>query len=346
VWIDRYNRKTIMICADALTALASGALGLSFLIGTPSLIFVYCMLFIRAIGNTFHTPALQASIPSLVPVEALERAGGLGQTVNAFSNMISPLLGAFLLDILPLGAVMLLDIGGAALAIFMIAGVDIAYDPVNKDGKVSVLHDMRQGFQCLVRNKAILTVSVFVLLATVIFVPYGSLLPLMVKSHFSGNAAQVGFAQTCYSIGLLAGSFVMGILRKNHKAFLTISLAFVVFGIFGFLSGLIPSSGFGLFLIALLVMGCASSISNIPYIAYIQRTIPKEHLGKILSLVRSLITLGTPVGLLLAGPIAETVGITSWMLSVGILMSLTGIGCYLATKRFDINHFAAQKIGA
>ncbi|MRS03660.1 MFS transporter, partial [bacterium] len=67
VWIDRYNRKSIMIIADLGVAVASLALGIAFLLGKPSLIFVYIILFVRALGETFHKPALQAAIPQLVP---------------------------------------------------------------------------------------------------------------------------------------------------------------------------------------------------------------------------------------------------------------------------------------
>ena len=78
VWIDRYNRKTIMIIADSAVAVASLILGILFFIGNPSLIFIYIILFLRALGETFHKPDLQAAIPQLVPENELTRAGGLG----------------------------------------------------------------------------------------------------------------------------------------------------------------------------------------------------------------------------------------------------------------------------
>jgi len=51
VLIDRYNRKTIMILADSPIAICSLILSVSFLFGTPSLIFIYFVLFIRALGD-------------------------------------------------------------------------------------------------------------------------------------------------------------------------------------------------------------------------------------------------------------------------------------------------------
>ena len=93
VWIDRYNRKKVMIIADGLIAISSIVLGVAFLTGTPSLYFIYLIFFIRGLGSTFHGPAMQAAIPMLVPEEYLVKVGGWGQLVNAGSFMIGPVLG-------------------------------------------------------------------------------------------------------------------------------------------------------------------------------------------------------------------------------------------------------------
>lgn len=76
VWIDRFNRKKIMIIADNVVASSSLLLGFLFFVGIESIIFVYIVLFIRALGETFHKPALQATIPQLVPPSELTKAGG------------------------------------------------------------------------------------------------------------------------------------------------------------------------------------------------------------------------------------------------------------------------------
>lgn len=71
VWIDRHNLKTIMIIADSAVAVASLILGISFFFGTPPMMFIYVILFIRALGEPFHKPAMHATIPQLVPENEL-----------------------------------------------------------------------------------------------------------------------------------------------------------------------------------------------------------------------------------------------------------------------------------
>lgn len=126
VWIDRCNRRTVMIAADGLIALSSVILGIAFLSGnSPSVWFMYLILFIRGLGNTFHTPAMQAAIPLFVPVEILTKAGGWGNLVVSVSTMAGPALGAVLMSIFPMAAVMLVDIIGAAFAILCLLTISI-----------------------------------------------------------------------------------------------------------------------------------------------------------------------------------------------------------------------------
>ena len=93
VWIDRFNRKTIIMLADSVVALSSLSLSVLFFIGIKSIIFVYLVLFIRALGETFHKPSLQAVIPQLVPPSELTKAGGFGQMISSATTMAGPLLG-------------------------------------------------------------------------------------------------------------------------------------------------------------------------------------------------------------------------------------------------------------
>ena len=334
VWIDRYSRKHLMIFADALVAVASGVLGLAFMFGQPSLVFVYVILFIRALGGTFHTPAMQATVPSLVPKSEMTRAGGFGQMINSACNMASPMIGALLMNILPIGSIMLLDIVGAACAILTLSTVKIPYQP-HTGAKRSVIAEMKEGIAVIKQNKALVSVSFPVLLGSIVFVPLGSLLPLMVNGYFGGTAWHSGTVQTLYSLGMLAASMVVGMLRVKNKNFLMISLSLFMFGFFGFIGGILPSWAFWIFAAAVFMMGASGTVSNIPYIAYIQRTVPQENLCKVLSLIRSVMSLGTPIGLFVAGPVAQIIGVNMWMRVAGILMMLVGILCYFLTRKYD-----------
>jgi len=64
VWIDRYNRRTVMIAADGLVAFSSVILGAAFLLmGTPPIWFIYIIFFCADWGTPFTRPPCRLQSP-------------------------------------------------------------------------------------------------------------------------------------------------------------------------------------------------------------------------------------------------------------------------------------------
>ncbi len=336
VWIDRFNRKKIMIIADIVVALSSLFLGILFFIGIKSIIYVYIVLLIRALGETFHKPALQAAIPQLVPPSELSKAGGFGQMINSATSMVGPMLGAFLMSITTLQYAMIVDVLGAVLAVSTLSFIKIPKRRIEQTIKLSFIQDMKQGIRAFKSNKALLRLSIPMLISTIIFVPLGTLLPLMVKGYFNGTAWHNGVVQTLFSSGMLIAAMVIGITGGLKKQFLMISISTGLLGICALIGGILPASMFWVFCIVVFVMGTTGMGFNIPFISYIQRTVPAENLGKVISLVTSVMSFAAPVGMFIAGPVSEIIGVSSWMFFAGIIMIFIGILCYILTKEFDI----------
>jgi DHA3 family macrolide efflux protein-like MFS transporter len=335
VIIDRYRRKTVMIVADLGVAASSLALGISFILGEPSMAFIYIILFLRAMGETFHKPALQAAIPQLVPREELTRAGGLGQLVSALCSMAGPMLGALLIDAMPLRSIMLVDIGGAILAALSLTTVKVPGHAGLRATRAGILAEMKEGILAIKANKPLIRATIPVFLTGVMFMPLGSLLPLMVKQYFLGGALQGGIVQTLFSIGMLASAIVFGLSGNSKRPFAMISLSSFLLGACSLVGGLLPPDAFWAFCIVVFVIGTTGMMGNIPYMAYIQRSVAAENLGKVISTLTSIISIGIPLGMFVAGPIAERMGVGTWMTGAGIILSLIGILSYLWTRQFD-----------
>ena len=335
IWIDRYNRRTIMMAADGLVALSSVFLAAAFLfMDTVPIWFVYGILFLRGLGASFHLPAMQAAIPMLVPPEMLVKAGGWGNLINSVSSMIGPVIGAAMMGAMHIASIMLVDIFGAALAIISLLFVRIPDVPQNEQ-KPDALKDMKQGFAAIRSNKPLVTVLPTLLLCNVISMPLGTLFPLLVRTHFGGEALHNSMCELLFAGGLLVSSIVMGVWGGMKKRFLMVSMAIGLFGIISAIGGLLPPSGFWWFVICCFFMGGCGTFINVPFMAYIQETTAPEMMGKVLSLLMSGITLAMPLGLLVAGPVSEFIGIDKWFAYSGVLMMLTGVLCWIRTRRIE-----------
>lgn len=335
VFVDRYGRKAVMIVADLGVAVSSLVLGAAFFIGEPAMALVYVVLFLRALGETFHRPALQAAIPQLVPPEELTRAGGLGQLVSSLCSMAGPMLGALLVNALAPGYVMLVDVGGAALAVSALSTIRVPGHAGQAAARKGIFNEMKEGFLAIKENKALVRATVPVFLTGMVFMPMGSLLPLMVREYFLGGASSAGIAQTAFSVGMLVSALAIGLWGGSNKPFAMISASTFLLGGCALTGGLLPPGAFWVFCVVVFCMGTTGMMGSVPYMAYIQRSVPAEKLGKVIATVTSLVSLGIPLGLSVAGPVSEAIGVPAWMRGAGAALSIVGVLSRLGTKRFD-----------
>ena len=335
VWIDRYPRKRIIMLADGLTAGASLVLALCFVSGYASLTVVYVALFVRALGDTFHKPAMQAAMPLIVPSEELTRVGGLMQLVSSAGTMLGPMLGALLMSQLRIEAVLLVDVIGALIAVATMAGARFGGAAPIAARASSVWADWRVGYDTFRQNLPLARLAIPMLIATITFMPIGSLLPLLVKNYFNGTAWQSGLVQTAFSTGMLVGALVIGLTGGLKRQFLMIALANATLGISALFAGALPADAFWLFCGCVVVMGMSGMGFNIPFTAYIQRSVPAEHLGKVIAFLTSLMSMAAPIGMIVAGPTAEWLGVNNWMMVAGITMIIIGAVSYVRTREFD-----------
>jgi DHA3 family macrolide efflux protein-like MFS transporter len=100
--IDRWNRQRVMIFADLFIAFFTLILAIVFYLGRVQVWHIYVIMFIRALGSSFHWPAMQASHSLMVPKDQLSRISGINQTLQGAQGILAPMIAALLVDVLPM----------------------------------------------------------------------------------------------------------------------------------------------------------------------------------------------------------------------------------------------------
>ena len=124
-WVDRGNRRLIMIAADSTVAVTTIFLATAFALGVVETWHIYLALFIRAVAGGFHEFAFGASAVMLVPKEQLARVQGFNQALYGALNILSAPLGAFLLAILPMQGILAIDVSTALIAVAILFFIHI-----------------------------------------------------------------------------------------------------------------------------------------------------------------------------------------------------------------------------
>jgi DHA3 family macrolide efflux protein-like MFS transporter len=308
--VDRWNRRKIMLIADTFIALVTVGLAVLFALGIAEIWHIYTLMFLRSIGGSFHGPAMIASTSLMVPKEQLTRIQGLNQTLNGGLNIISAPLGALLIEIMPTQGILAIDVVTALIAIVPLLFISIPQperDPTDLAKKPSVLREMREGMEYMISWRGIMIIAIFAALLNFLLSPAFSLLPLLVKDHFNGGATQLGWINAIFGIGVILGGLTLGIWGGFKKRVYT-----SLIGVFGI--------GLGS-----LLLGLSQPIANGALGAIMQATVAPEYQGRVFTLLGSVAMGMTPIGLAIAGPLSDWLGIQTWFLFGGIACIVMGL---------------------
>ena len=322
---DRFDRRTIMIAADGAIGAISLVLALMAWRAplTPGPILLVAAL--RSVGGAFHAPCLQAVTPLIAPPEALTRCAGWSQGIQTVSMLISPALAAALYAAVPLHWIILLDTLGA---VFAICGLLLARLPALKVGdagqKLRLWQDTREGFAVLRSHRWLWQLCLICALFSVAFMPVSALFPLMSMQYFGREAAAAALVETAFSVGMLAGSVLLGLWGGGKDKILTMTAAVLALGGALAVTGVLPPSGFWWFAGLSLLMGVTCPFFNSVFMALIQEKVEAQYLGRVLGLSGAMMTLASPIGLGATALLAEHTGLTLWFLLAGVVTLLCG----------------------
>ncbi|KUP20756.1 MFS transporter [Paenibacillus sp. DMB5] len=329
VWLDRWNRKRTMIISDSMIAVTSLILGAYYLWGDPSLWVVYVVLFIRSVASSFHAPSFQAAVPLIAPEDQLTRVAGWQQMVFSASSILGPALGIAVYSATSLGAVLLLDVAGALIANIMLLMVKIHQPKPEVVQAPSFRQEFILGWRTFVSSKPIVFITIAMAGFSVVFMPLAMLFPLMTLEHFGRGGYSASVIEAVFGIGMIAGGVLLSVLSSKWRDSTYMSASLVIIGLTCLLSGVVGSGAFVAFAVLSFFMGAAAPLFNGPYMAMIQKAYEPETLGRVISLVSSIGMLSSPIGLALAGPVADRYGVQVWFFWSGIVVALIGIVVFL-----------------
>ncbi|ABU60352.1 MFS transporter [Roseiflexus castenholzii] len=332
--IDRWDRRAVIMVADLTGALGAAALAVLFWIDALAIWHVYLIMALRSLAGAFHWPAMQASISLMAPERHLARIGGLSQMLQGATNIAAPPLGALLIAIWPLHGLMLIDVVTALIAV---AGVGLVRFPrppraapaVADAPATGVVAEMRAGLRYISRWPGLMMVMGMAALINLLLTPAFSLLPILVTRHFHGEALHLAWMNAAEGAGIVLGGLIIGVWGGFRRRMNTVVFGLIGLGISILAIGAAPATAFLPALAAVAVVGAMSPVVNAPMMAIVQSVVAPEMQGRVFTALGSVSMAMTPLGLVIAGPVADAFGVQVWYLLGGcacLLMTLLVLG--------------------
>ena len=311
VYIDRFNRKHLMVTVNAIRTVLYALIAYSAWQG--SLTIWSFMLILLGVGccEVIFDMSAQAFLPAIVPPDLLEKANGRLYTAEVIANSFVGLpLGAwaFVAAVgIPFGA----NAASFALAALLVSTIHLPSkdQPAVNVQPQSFRADLAEGVKWLWANKLIRTLAIMLgitnmatMFGDAIFVKYAA-------DELGVTGRGYGLLLSLMAIGSIVGGFVGDRIAKRLGPPLAMITSFGVFSTVGLIYFFMPH--IWSVAIAVSVMGLAGTTWNIVTVSLRQRIIPAELFGRVNSVYRLIGTGSISLGALIGGQIAYSYGLRS-----------------------------------
>ena len=306
VWVDRLDRRKVMILADVGAAITTGLLLWFYFSGSLAIWHLYAAEVLTAVFDTFQGPAYSAATTTLLPKEYYSRASGLRSMAEDGARILAPFLAGLLIGFIGVEGVMIVDVLTFLVAIGTLAIVAVPAIQTPEGGEVRhFLTEMRVGFDYIFQRRGLLGLTLhFTIVNFFAALTYFGVLPAMILARTGGSEIALGIVQGALGAAGLVGGILMatwgGPRRKIHGVLLGTALSF-------FLGDFLFAIGRGI--VVWVVAAMAASVF-IPILlgsrqAIWQSKVAPEVQGRVFS-VDSMMRLAlNPLGYLLAGYLAD-----------------------------------------
>ena len=328
VWADRYNRKYLIMGADALIAAVTLAMLLimPYITAEPTLLAALLLMsIIRSVGAGIQNPAVNAVIPQLVPEEYLMRYNGINATMQSFVQFGTPAAAAVVLTTSTLRATFLIDIVTAVIGIGVFSCILLPKQEKSQ-GMTSVLADIGVGLRYAHSCKAVCTILVIYGLFVFLTVPAGYLSGLLVRRNFGDTYWYLTAVELVGFGGMMLGGLLMSIWGGFKSRRLTLAASLGLFGMMAIGMGF--SRYFILYLVFMALYGIALTTVQTTITTMLQEHSEASMQGRVFGLMSSLYSSCYPMGMALFGPLADAIPLQGIMILSGVALLLVAGTAY------------------
>jgi len=324
---DRLPRYQVMMAAELLAGTAQVIVAVLFVTGSPHVGAVAGLEVLNGAALAFFMPASTGIVPQVVATAQLQSANALLRMSINSSNIVGAAIAGVLVATVGPGWALMADAISFFLSAALLAGIRITHTV--RAERSTMIQDLREGWREFSSRQWVWVIVAAAAIINACFAgAYGVLGPVVAKQHLGGAPAWAAIAATS-SAGLLLGSVVALRVRPTYP----MRTAMVV----------IVADALPLFLLAgpaplwiiaagSFCLGISADIFGVLWDTALQSFVPQESLSRVSAYdILGSLALG-PVGLALAGPIADAVGVRETLIGAGALIVLSCLAALLSPQ--------------
>ncbi|MDA1577839.1 MFS transporter [Bacillus cereus group sp. TH228LC] len=313
---DKVDKKKLVVCMDLL----SGCLLITVYIVSSyyglNLFIIYTTTFLMTGFTTFFGIGLEAAKPNIVSKERLMSLNSISKIIDSISLILGPMLGGIVFAVFDMKTFIIINGISFILSAISILFINFKLCEQNINEECSIreinfIKDIKEGCSYLMERESLkntfrILISFNFFLGFAVTVP----LPYIMNTVLNLSSKQFGLIQGTFPIGMIVGAIIVKkITNRFSYSNLLKKISFMV-AIFMIVSGvpvLCKSNEMNntvfvpMYCTIMFFLGLMIALIDIPLIYFMQKEIPDEYRGRVLSIGLSLGKMMQPIALILSG---------------------------------------------
>jgi MFS family permease len=327
VWIERMDRRKLLVWTQALAAVQSLGLAVLTLTHVITIWEIIALSLFQGLINAFDMPGRQAFIVQMVEVrEDLGNAIGINSSMVNAARLVGPALAGIVIAAWGEGWCFLID--GVSYFAVIVSLLMMRLKPIEyRRTSTSMLDQMREGWSYVSTFIPIRTVLTLFAILSLMGWPYAVLLPIFAGKILHGGPHTLGWLTGASGVGALAAALgltlrksVVGLTKSVQRASAMFGAGLILFGL---------SHTLWVSLLVMLVVGYGMMLGLAGSNTIIQTLVPEDKRGRVMSYYTMAFVGMAPFGSLLAGGLAHWIGAPHTVI-------ITGACCLLGCGWFTL----------
>ena len=325
VWVDRLDRRQVLVWTQTLSMVQSLALAALTLSGHITIHWLLALSVMQGIINAFDMPGRQSFMVQMVEDRGdLSNAIAINSSMVNAARLIGPSLAGMLIAVSSEGWCFLID-GVSYIAV--IVSLLMMRLPANtlERATTTMVVQLREGWTYVVHSRPIRTILMLFALISLMGWPYMVLMPVFAKEVLHGGPHTLGFLMGAAGVGSLASALALVLRRSVRGLTRVIPIASAVFGVGLICFGL--SRVLWLSMLLMLVTGFGMMQGVTASNTILQTLVDEKMRGRVMSYYTMAFVGMAPFGSLLAGALASAIGAPRTVM-------VSGVACILGSLWF------------
>ncbi|HEX8750772.1 MAG TPA: MFS transporter [Nitrospira sp.] len=336
VYLDRANKKTVMVWVDIARTVLVLLIPLLYAFGELTLERLYAAVFLLAIVSTIFGPALSSAVPQLVRRDQLTAANALLQTTTNTGLLLGPLASG--IGIALIGSQNVLYVDAATFFVSALCLIAVRLRPMEvapgEGRRGTWTQELMAGVRFVCVEQTVLALMVTAALYSLAASAFAFMLPVFAEQNLSVGALELGALWSALGAGMLAASTWLASLAQGdlHGRFTLIFRSMAVGGLA--MCGLSLLTAPLIAGVLILVIGGSTAMFMPIVWGVLQEVTPAPLLGRVFTTFSTGSMASAMAGMAGFGWAADTMGPHVSLLGIGLVLLGTACVAALSSRRF------------